>query len=79
MEPTTIAAVGGGAVVTIALLKRFFNGGKNQFFPDLTDKIVVITGANTGLGFIAAREMAKLNAKTIIFACRSEQRGRDAI
>lgn len=79
MEPTTIVAIGGGSVLGLGLLKRFFNGGKNAFKPDLTNKIVVITGANTGLGFIAAREMAKLNAKVVVFACRSEQRGRDAI
>ena len=79
MEPTTIAAVTGGSVLALGGLKRFFNGGRNSFKPDLTDKIVVITGANTGLGFIAAKEMAKLNAKVIVFACRSEQRGRDAI
>jgi NAD(P)-dependent dehydrogenase (short-subunit alcohol dehydrogenase family) len=79
MDPVTVAAVGGGSVVTIGLLKKFFNGGRNSFKPDLTDKIVVITGANTGLGFIAAKEMAQLNAKVIVFACRSEQRGRDAI
>ena len=66
-------------IIIIALLKIFFNGGKNIHYPDLTGKIVVITGANTGLGFISAREMAKLNAKQIILACRSEQRGTDAV
>ena len=76
----TMAAVGGGSVATIALMKSYFNGGKNANTKiDLTDKIVVITGANTGLGFIAAKEMAQLNAKVVVFACRSEQRGRDAI
>lgn len=54
MEPTTIAAISGGSVLTLAILKRFFNGGKNGFKPDLTGKVIVITGANTGLGFIAA-------------------------
>ena len=46
------------SVVVLALLKRYFNGGKNVHYPDLSGKIVVITGANTGLGFISAREMA---------------------
>ena len=67
------------SVVLIALLKRHFNGGKNVHYPDLEGKIVVITGANTGLGFISAREMAKLKASKIILACRSEQRGTDAV
>ena len=51
------AAIGGivaGALVTLALLKRYFNGGRNMHYPDLTGKIVVITGANTGLGYISA-------------------------
>ena len=75
-------AIGGIVVLSIAviaLLKRYFNGGRNVHYPDLTGKIVVITGANTGLGYISAREMAKLNAKHIILACRSEQRGTDAV
>jgi NADPH:quinone reductase-like Zn-dependent oxidoreductase len=67
------------SVVVLALLKRFFNGGKNIHYPDLTGKIVVITGANTGLGYISAREMAKLKAEKVILACRSEQRGTDAV
>ena len=63
----------------VIILKIYFNGGKNIFFPDLSGKIVVITGANTGIGFIAAQEMAKLNPTKIIFACRSEERGMEAI
>ena len=69
-------AIGGivaaGSIVLLALLKRYFNGGRNIHYPDLSGKIVVITGANTGLGFISAREMAKLKAHKIILACRSE-------
>lgn len=76
-------AIGGivaaGSIVLLALLKRYFNGGKNIHYPDLSGKIVVITGANTGLGFISAREMAKLKAQKIILACRSEQRGTEAV
>lgn len=67
------------SVVVLALLKRYFNGGKNVHYPDLSGKIVVITGANTGLGYISAREMAKLKAQKVILACRSELRGTDAV
>lgn len=79
LTPLAVGGIAALSIVLIALLKRFFNGGKNIHYTDLTGKIVVITGANTGLGYIAAREMAKLNPKKIIFACRSEQRATDAI
>ena len=61
----------GGGVVSIGLLKRYFNGGKNIYSPDLAGKIVVITGANTGVGFETAKFMANLHPKKIVFACRS--------
>ncbi|NCC34238.1 MAG: SDR family NAD(P)-dependent oxidoreductase, partial [Chloroflexia bacterium] len=35
--------------------------------PDLTDKVVVITGANSGLGFESARTLASKGA-TIVMA-----------
>ena len=45
---------------------------------DLTGKVVVVTGANSGIGLEAAREMARKGAKTIL-ACRSVERGQKAI
>jgi hypothetical protein len=42
------------------MLKKFFNGGVNQFRPNMKDKIVIITGSNTGIGYETALEMAKL-------------------
>jgi NAD(P)-dependent dehydrogenase (short-subunit alcohol dehydrogenase family) len=68
-----------GVVLFIALLKCYFNGGTNKYYPSLAGKTIVITGGNTGLGFIAAVEMAKLKPDMIIMACRSEQRATDAI
>jgi hypothetical protein len=41
--------LGLGAVALSSLIflgKKFFNGGVNKFYPDLTGKIVVITGCN---------------------------------
>ena len=59
-----------------AFLKKHFNGGVNKYTKtDLSGKTIVITGANTGLGYICAEEMAKLNAEKIILACRNETRG----
>ena len=45
---------------------------------DVTDKIAVVTGANTGIGFHTAKILAKGNAK-VILACRSKERGEKAV
>jgi retinol dehydrogenase 12 len=68
-----------GGIVSLGLMNRYFNGGKNVHSPNLKGKIVVITGANTGIGFETAKFMANLKPKKIVFACRSEERANDAI
>lgn len=45
--------------------------------PDQTGKTIAITGANTGLGYEAARVLAGKNARVII-ACRSPQKAQKA-
>jgi NAD(P)-dependent dehydrogenase (short-subunit alcohol dehydrogenase family) len=44
----------------------------------LTDKVCMVTGANTGLGKITARELAKMGA-TVIMVARSKPRGEAAL
>ena len=46
---------------------------------DLTGKIVLVTGANIGLGFEAAKHFASMNPERLIIACRSEEKGKQAI
>jgi len=49
--------------------------------PDLSGKVAVVTGANSGIGYEAARELARRGAR-VVLACRDRQRGgaaRDAI
>ena len=46
---------------------------------DLTGKVVLITGANIGLGFEAAKHFASMNPERLIIACRSEARGKQAV
>ena len=58
-------------VAVLALANLYFNGGVNTYHPDLSGKIVVITGANAGIGFYTTLEIARLNPKTIILACRN--------
>jgi NAD(P)-dependent dehydrogenase (short-subunit alcohol dehydrogenase family) len=46
--------------------------------PDLTGKIAVVTGANSGIGFAAARALARKRA-TVICACRNREKGSAAV
>lgn len=41
---------------------------------DLKDKVIIITGANSGIGKAASIQLAKLGA-TVVMACRSRERG----
>jgi NAD(P)-dependent dehydrogenase (short-subunit alcohol dehydrogenase family) len=46
--------------------------------PDLTGKAIVVTGANSGIGFEAAKEFARNKAWTIL-ACRNMERAQTAL
>lgn len=46
--------------------------------PDLTSKVAVITGANSGLGWEATRMLAARGAH-VVLACRSETKAREAV
>ena len=45
---------------------------------DLTDKVAVVTGANSGIGFETARALAFHGCK-VVFACRSDAKANAAI
>jgi NAD(P)-dependent dehydrogenase (short-subunit alcohol dehydrogenase family) len=45
--------------------------------PSQAGKIVIITGANSGIGYVTARTLAERGAR-VVLACRSESRGRTA-
>jgi len=46
--------------------------------PDLTGMVAVVTGASSGIGFEAAKELARKGAETVL-ACRSPERGQAAL
>jgi len=46
--------------------------------PDLTGKVIIVTGSNSGIGFEAAKEFARKGAQTIL-ACRSMDKAKAAL
>jgi NAD(P)-dependent dehydrogenase (short-subunit alcohol dehydrogenase family) len=48
-----------------------------ELMPDMAGKTVLVTGANSGLGFEVARQFARANA-TVILACRDASKGEAA-
>lgn len=74
--------------VILPILISFIFGGQASLYasppygfddiPDLTGRVAIVTGSNTGIGYVTARELARKGAKVII-AARSEQKGKDTI
>ncbi len=46
--------------------------------PDLSDRTYIVTGANSGIGYEAARILAEKGAR-VLLACRTESKARDAL
>jgi NAD(P)-dependent dehydrogenase (short-subunit alcohol dehydrogenase family) len=49
-----------------------------EVIPDLSGKVIIVTGANSGIGYEAAKEFARKGAQTIL-ACRDMGRADQAI
>ncbi|KAH6880022.1 short chain dehydrogenase, partial [Thelonectria olida] len=51
----------------------------DQDMPDLSGKVVLVTGGNAGLGFETIRQLSKHNPALIYLAARSQAKGEEAI
>ena len=70
--------ISGGALAVIVLGKRYFGGGACSLSPDLTGKVAIVTGSNTGIGYYTALRLAQLGAK-VVMACRDATRANAAL
>nr|WBO77853.1 oxidoreductase [Streptomyces sp. SBE_14.2] len=52
-------------------------GWNTEDIPDQSGRVAVVTGANSGIGYVTARELARKGAR-VVLACRSERRGTQA-
>ncbi|MFC9846509.1 oxidoreductase [Streptomyces sp. NPDC060223] len=52
-------------------------GWNTSDIPDQSGRTAVVTGANSGIGYVTARELARKGAR-VVLGCRSEARGAEA-
>ncbi|KAK2007325.1 short chain dehydrogenase [Colletotrichum eremochloae] len=62
-----------------ALMMGGHNFQPDKDIPDLTGKVVLVTGGNSGLGLETVRQIAKHNPAHIYLAARSKEKGEAAI
>ncbi len=53
-------------------------GWTAEDIPDQSGRIAIVTGANSGLGLVTARELARSGAR-VVLACRNLDKGHEAV
>jgi NAD(P)-dependent dehydrogenase (short-subunit alcohol dehydrogenase family) len=71
--PLLLSLVGGGQLAVYISPPYGFDD-----IPNLTGKVAIVTGSNTGIGYVTARELARKGAKVIV-AARNDVKGNDAV
>lgn len=72
-KPVLLGSIVGTCVGGSILVKDYF-GGKSYLGNETAEnKVIIVTGANTGIGKETARELAKRKA-TVILACRDKEK-----
>lgn len=66
-------------LVTLGLIKILNKLSNGKCYSDnvMSGKVVIVTGANSGIGYATALELARRGAK-VILGCRDDQKGKDA-
>lgn len=66
-------------LLTLLLIKLFnkLSTGRCYVLPYMTGNVVIVTGANSGIGYETALRLARRGAR-VILACRDEKKGRAA-
>ncbi|KAI0347040.1 NAD-P-binding protein [Trametopsis cervina] len=72
--PDTVTSLLPDTVKPATLLSRRF---RTETLPDLSGRVVVVTGGSAGIGFYDALALAKVGA-TVIIISANEQKGKDA-
>lgn len=72
--PLWLSYVAGGWLTKYTSPKPFWASD----IPDLTGKVAIVTGANTGIGLETARELAR-NGAEVILTARSASKGSAAV
>ena len=78
-SPTPVyVGAAAASVVALWLVRCYFGGGVCRNKNRLDGKVVIITGANTGIGKETSIDLARRGAK-VYMACRSRERGQAAL